>query len=86
MPLGVRAAMAVLRQQLVFVEQLSETGMISKRESDLMVLPIDKRIRKLAHNGPVWRAPLTSEVLHSIPILREVGPPCIQHLLPTCGM
>lgn len=67
--------MAVLRQQIVFVEQLSETGMLSKRESELMELPIDKRIRKLAHTGPVWRAPLTSEVLHSIPILREVGRP-----------
>lgn len=67
----------MLRQQLVFVEQLSETGMLSKREAELMEAPIDMRIRKLAHTGPVWRAPLTSEVLHSIPILREVC--VIQH-------
>ena len=64
--------MAVLRQQLVFVEHLQETGMLSEREAGLMSVPIDMRIRKLSHQGPVWRAPLTHDVLRSIPILHEV--------------
>ena len=64
--------MAILRQQASFVEHLAETGMLSKRESDLMEVPIDRCIRRLAHDGPTWRAPLTSEVLRSMPILREV--------------
>ncbi len=64
--------MAVLRQQLVFVEHLQETGMLSEREAALMSVPIDMRVRKLSHQGPVWRAPLTHDVLRSIPILHEV--------------
>ena len=64
--------MAVLRQQLVFVEHLQETGMLSVREAQLMSVPIDMRVRKLSHQGPVWRAPLTNDVLRSIPILHEV--------------
>ena len=70
--IGCRAAMAILRQQAVFVEHLAETGMLSKRESELMEVPIGRRIRRLAHAGPVWRAPLIAEVLHSMPIMREV--------------
>ena len=68
--------MAVLRQQLVFVEHLQETGMLSEREAGLMSVPIDMRVRKLSHQGPVWRAPLTHDVLRSIPILHEVRGPC----------
>lgn len=65
--------MAVLRQQLVFVDHLSDTGMLTKRDVELMEEPINDRIRQLAHTGPVWRAPLTAEVLRSIPIWNEVG-------------
>ena len=37
--------MAVLRQQLVFVERMAHSGMVTEQESSLMAEPIDTRIR-----------------------------------------
>ncbi len=67
--------MAVLRQQLVFVERMAHSGMVTGQEAGLMAEPIDTRIRVLAHRGPTWRAPLVIDVLRSLPIMRQVDSP-----------
>ncbi len=65
--------MAVLRQQLVFVERMAHSGMVTPQEAGLMAEPVDTAIRVLAHRGPTWRAPLLIDVLRSLPIMRQVG-------------
>lgn len=68
-----RAAMAVLRQQMVFIERMAHSGMVTQQESQMMSEPVDTARRKLAHRGPVWRAPLVIDVLRSMPIMRDVS-------------
>lgn len=65
--------MAVLRQQLVFLERMAHSGMVTEQEAFLMAEPVDTAIRVLAHRGPTWRAPLVIDVLRSLPIMRHVS-------------
>lgn len=57
-----RAAMAILRQQQLFVEQLYASGMVDESEKELLLGPIQRQERRLQRRGPHWRAPSISEV------------------------
>lgn len=57
--------MAVLRQQVNFVEQLYSSGMVDEQEQEQMVEPIEAQERRLARKGAVWRAPKIVEVRSS---------------------
>ncbi len=57
-----RAAMAMLRQEAAFVEQLYATAMIDELEHEQLLEPIERRERKLHREGAVWRTPLVTEV------------------------
>ncbi|KAI8472713.1 MAG: Sodium/hydrogen exchanger family-domain-containing protein [Monoraphidium minutum] len=65
-----RAAMAVLRQQQHFLEDLFESGMIDSLERSQMMAPIEAQERALELTGPVWRAPGLKAVLGQLPFLR----------------
>ncbi|KAL4855761.1 Sodium/hydrogen exchanger 8 [Chlorella vulgaris] len=67
-----RAAMAVLRQQLTFVHELFESGMVDEGEKDDMVAPLDKRMRHLEITGPVWKPPRPRAVLRSLPFMQPL--------------
>jgi len=76
-----RAAMAVLRQQMVFIERMAHSGMVTQQESQMMSEPVDTARRKLAHRGPVWRAPLVIDVLRSMPIMRDLPAKVLNQVL-----
>ncbi|KAL4855765.1 Sodium/hydrogen exchanger 7 [Chlorella vulgaris] len=67
-----RAAMAVLRQQLTFVHELFESGMVDEGEKDDMEAPLDKRMRHLEITGPVWKPPRPRAVLRSLPFMQPL--------------
>lgn len=67
-----RAAMAVLRQQLLFIDELFEIGMIDLTERRAMSDPVDRKMRHLEIVGPVWRPPLPRAVLRSLPFIAEL--------------
>ncbi|GAB4813268.1 hypothetical protein N2152v2_000314 [Parachlorella kessleri] len=67
-----RAAMALLRQQLTFVHELFEAGMVDGGESDYMQEPLDKKMRHLEIVGPVWRPPKPRSVLRSLPFMSSL--------------
>lgn len=69
-----RAAMAILRQQLLFVEELYETGMIDNREKSDMIEPLDQKIRHLEIVGPVWKPPRPKDLLRSLPLVAGLPP------------
>ena len=64
-----RAAMAVLRQQLHFTEEMLQMGAIDDADAQRLIDPIDKRIRHLELVGPVWRPPRPKAVLRSLPFM-----------------
>jgi len=45
--------------------------------------PIDRRERRLARKGPVWRSPMAFDVLRNLPFLRHVPSRAVEvrHLL-----
>ena len=57
-----RATMALLRQQMLFVETLQGSGMVEEHEAKEMLDPIDERERTLSQQGAVWRSPPLTEV------------------------
>ena len=57
-----RAAMAIMRQQANFVEQLYSSGMVDEQEQEQLLEPIEAQERKLERKGAVWRAPKIVEV------------------------
>ena len=61
-----RAAMAILKQQWQFTEELFEAGLIDAREHDYMAAPIERRLRQLEIVGPVWRPPRPKAVLRGL--------------------
>lgn len=67
-----RAAMAILRQQLLFVQELFETGMVDETEERGLCDPIDKKLRHLELVGPVWRPPRPRQVLRSLPFMANL--------------
>ncbi|KAI3423997.1 hypothetical protein D9Q98_009830 [Chlorella vulgaris] len=67
-----RAAMAVLRQQLTFVHELYESGMVDEGEKDDIEAPLDKRMRHLEITGPVWKPPRPRAVLRSLPFMQPL--------------
>lgn len=69
-----RVAAAMLRQQLLFVGELFEAGMLSKSESQDLADPIDRRLRHLEILGPVWRPPRPNAVLRSLPFMAQLPP------------
>lgn len=76
-----RATMAVLRQQLAFVERLKHSGMLSDTEADLVAEPIDETTRGLIHSGPGWQAPYVTDVLQSLPLFQDMPREYIHELL-----
>eukprot|EP00887_Chlorella_sp_A99_P005087 scaffold25.g5087.t1 len=75
-----RAAMALLRQALTFVHELYDAGMIDQGEKDVMLGPLDKKMRHLEIVGPVWRPPRPRAVLRSLPFLAPLPQPFFDHL------
>eukprot|EP00882_Tetradesmus_deserticola_P034034 GHRQ01038931.1.p1 GENE.GHRQ01038931.1~~GHRQ01038931.1.p1 ORF type:complete len:508 (+),score=242.21 GHRQ01038931.1:112-1524(+) len=65
-----RVAMAVLRQQRLFVESLFESGMLDTAEQSQLAHPIEAAERRLELLGPVWKAPSLGEVLRQLPFMR----------------
>lgn len=57
-----RAAMAILRQQVSFVEQLFLSGMVAAPEREEMMEPLEERVRELYRRGAIWRPPLLLDV------------------------
>ncbi len=57
-----RAAMAIMRQQANFVEQLYSSGMVDEQEQEQLLEPIEAQERRLERKGAVWRAPKIVEV------------------------
>ena len=60
-----RAAMAIMRQQANFVEQLYNSGMVDEQEQEQLLEPIEAQERRLQRKGAVWRAPKIVEVCAS---------------------
>jgi len=67
-----RAAIAVLRRQAAFVQELYETGMLDSNEREKMMDPLDKKMRRLEITGPVWRPPRAIHVLKAIPAMSKL--------------
>ncbi|PSC69954.1 Sodium hydrogen exchanger 7 [Micractinium conductrix] len=76
-----RAAMAILRQQGAFIEQLYSSGVVNEAERAAMQEPVERRGRQLEIQGPVWRAPSVREVLRGLPFLAHVPEPVFDALL-----
>ena len=57
-----RAAMAILRQQQHFIDQLYTSGMVDENEREMLVAPTQRQERRMTRRGPHWRAPSISEV------------------------
>ncbi|KAL4858875.1 Protein ACTIVITY OF BC1 COMPLEX KINASE 3 [Chlorella vulgaris] len=79
-----RAAMAILRQQAAFVDELYASGIVNSGERQAMQEPVQRRARQLEIRGPVWRAPSVREVLRGLPFLHHV-PQYIFDWLLDCG-
>jgi hypothetical protein len=78
-----RAAMAVLRQQMLFVGELFETGMIDESEQHGLHDPIDRKMRHLELVGPVWRPPRPKAVLRSLPFMAALPEPAFRKVYDT---
>ena len=78
-----RAAMAVLRQQMLFVGELFETGMLAESEQHGLQDPIDKKMRHLELVGPVWRPPRPKAVLRSLPFMALLPAPAFRKIYDT---
>ncbi|KAK9828685.1 hypothetical protein WJX72_001519 [[Myrmecia] bisecta] len=76
-----RAAMALLRQQGLFVEQLFSSGMVNEVEREKLLEPIEKRERDLEKLGSIGRPPTITEVLRSTPVLHELPEPVFEGIL-----
>lgn len=59
--------MAILRQQVSFVDQLFLSGMVATSEREEMLEPLEERVRELHRRGAVWRPPLLLDVTLSNP-------------------
>ena len=75
-----RATMAVLRQQLLFVDELFETGVLDKDEKGKMHAPIDRKLRRLEITGPIWRPPRAINVLRSLPFMAGLPEPIFRKI------
>jgi hypothetical protein len=75
-----RAAMAVLRQQLLFVDELFETGMVDRHEREDLAEPIDRKMRHLEIVGPVWKPPRSKDLLRSLPFMAGLPAPTFNRL------
>lgn len=76
-----RAAMAIMRQQARFIEQLYSTGMVDEQEKEELMEPVEARERALSRLGAVWRPPLLLEILHSLPFFANVPEPLFERVL-----
>ena len=68
-----RTAMAVLRQQLLFCQNLFQVGAVDVGELQGLASPINKKIRHLEMVGPVWRPPRAKAVLRSLSLVTELS-------------
>ena len=75
-----RATMAVLRQQLLFVDELFETGVLDKDEKGKMHAPIDRKLRRLEITGPIWRPPRAINVLRALPFMAGLPEPVFRKI------
>ncbi|KAL6780791.1 hypothetical protein ACKKBF_B11690 [Auxenochlorella protothecoides x Auxenochlorella symbiontica] len=64
-----RAAMALLRQQFTFIEELYDSGMVDHGEQKMMVDAVDKKARHLEITGPVWKPPRHRSLMRSLPFM-----------------
>jgi chromate transporter len=69
-----RAALAVLRRQIDFIEGLRSAGVLDASERDVLRAPVDRRVRRLELRGPFWKAPSVRQVLLSLPFLAHAPP------------
>ena len=68
-----RAAMAVLRQQADFVEELFDSGMVDASERRVMAEAVDKKARHLEITGPVWKPPRHRALMRSLPFMADLS-------------
>lgn len=68
-----RSAMAVLRKQLFYINELFEIGMVDKGEHRMLLKSVDKRILRLEISGPVWRPPKPREMLRSLKFMCDLS-------------
>ena len=64
-----RATMAVLRQQLGFINNMFSAGIIDEIERKNMVDPVDRKTRALEATGPAHSWPHAQDVIAGLPIL-----------------
>ncbi|KAK9861042.1 hypothetical protein WJX84_008386, partial [Apatococcus fuscideae] len=76
-----RATMAVLRQQVSFLDQLFDSGVIDEMEKDILEKPVEEKETQLQHRGPKWRTATMTEVLHNLPFLRHAPRRVVELLL-----
>ncbi|KAL3155128.1 Son of sevenless 1, variant 2 [Trebouxia sp. C0009 RCD-2024] len=76
-----RAAMAILRQQTNFVEQLYSSGMLDEQEQEQLLELVEKKERRLHRKGAVWRAPKIVEILKQLPFLQNTSADIFRRLL-----
>ncbi|MEW5302841.1 MAG: hypothetical protein WDW36_005584 [Sanguina aurantia] len=69
-----RAAIALLSQQVKFVGEMGEGGMIEEKECCAMKEIIQQRLQLLGRQGPIWRQPTLNEIMANVPFLRGVHP------------
>ncbi|KAL4437060.1 hypothetical protein ABPG75_004199 [Micractinium tetrahymenae] len=65
-----RAAMALLRRQAGFAQELYQSGAVDAGERGEILEALGKRERRLELTGPVWKPPRPGAVLRSLPFLR----------------
>ncbi|EIE21844.1 hypothetical protein COCSUDRAFT_56295 [Coccomyxa subellipsoidea C-169] len=76
-----RAAMAILRQQGLFVEQLYHSGMVDEVEKELLSEPIQKNERRLMRKHSLGLSHRIDEVLNNLPFLKGLPKPVFDALL-----
>ncbi|KAL3141541.1 Son of sevenless 1, variant 2 [Trebouxia sp. C0010 RCD-2024] len=76
-----RAAMAILRQQTNFVEQLYSSGMLDEQEQEQLLELVEKKERRLHRKGAVWRAPKIVDILKQLPFLQNTSADIFRRLL-----
>ncbi|PSC75198.1 Sodium hydrogen exchanger 7 [Micractinium conductrix] len=76
-----RAAMAVLRRQAAFAQELFLGGAVEEGERDEVLEELGRLMRRLEIKGPVWKPPRPGAVLRSLPFLRCLPRPQLERLL-----
>lgn len=76
-----RAAMALLRRQINFVEEMYKAGVVDEHEHASMERPITTKIKALEAAGPIGRAHSTWTVLRQISFLKPLPDHVLQRIV-----